>query len=256
MRSADVIAWATLALSACEAPAKQLPSAQSTDVARSATVPVRVQTFGELHKIMHEGQTGEVFRVGDAIAQPHAFAVGALSGLRGEVTIRDGVIWLAYPQGDHARVAQDQQTSEQATLFVLSHVPAWQTSAITAPVSNADLDAFIEARAIAAGIDAGQPFPVRIEGPMVSVDWHVIDGNRLSEGGSHEDHLRAAVTGRLRDVEAELVGFFGQSAQGVFTHMGQRSHFHVIEPVSETTGHVDALEIGAGARLMLAVGAR
>jgi alpha-acetolactate decarboxylase len=246
-----MLALTSLSATACDRAPESTMSSASSAPGSASVPPVEVQTFGELHKMMQEGETGNAYAIRDALKEPHSFAIGALSGLRGEVTIRDGVVWLAYPDGDRARVERDAASPEQAALFVLSHVAHWQTLAISAPVPKAELDAFIESQAVRAGIDVTQPFPVRIEGPIASLDWHVIDGARLTPGGSHEDHKRAAVTGNLTQVDVHLIGFFGQNAQGVFTHMGERSHFHVIEPKSNTTGHVDDLEVAAGAQLML-----
>jgi hypothetical protein len=64
----------------------------------------------------------------------------------------------------------------------------------------------------------------RVEGPLVFVRWHVVDGSRMDpDASSHADHVRTAVTGRLDDVDAQLVGFFARSAQGVYTHVSQRT---------------------------------
>ena len=71
-------------------------------------------------------------------------------------------------------------------------------------------------------------------------------------GPSHADHLGTSVRGKLQNTDVRLVGFFGQTAQGVFTHMGRRTHFHVLEPDSRTMGHVDEVDIQRGARVFLA----
>jgi acetolactate decarboxylase len=200
---------------------------------------------------MHEGQVGPTVNVQDAIAAPHAFAVGALSGLRGEVTVLDGAVWLAYPDGHRARVERVVRTDEQATLFVLAHVPEWSPQPIHAEVPFEHLDQFIEEQAKAAGVDVSAPFPVRIDGPVTAVQWHVVGGTPARGGhASHEDHLRDAVKGSLENVDAQLIGFFAQSAQGLFTHMGQRTHFHLVQADTLTTGHVDRVTIKPGARIL------
>jgi acetolactate decarboxylase len=251
--AAEALAVAALgaAICACDRGAHSAVSSLEVPVGEVQSV----QSFGELRKIMHQGQTGPVFRVRDANAAPHAFAIGALSGLRGEVTILDGETWLAYPDGAHARVLRDPGTSEEATLFVLARVPAWRAVGVAARVPFDRLDDFIEETAAASGIDVSKPFPVRIEGPLVFARWHVVDGSRMGTGdSSHADHVRTAVTGRLEGVDAQLVGFFARSAQGVYTHVGQRTHFHLIDRASDTMGHVDEVEIGAGARVLFAGG--
>jgi acetolactate decarboxylase len=213
--------------------------------------PVEVRSFGELRKIMHEGQVGPTASIQGAIAEPHAFAVGALSGLRGEVTVLDGAIWLAYPDGNRARVERVPQTAEQATLFVVAHVPEWVPRPIHAEVQFEQLDQFIEDQAKEAGLDVGRPFPVRIEGPIAGAQWHVVGGAPPGGSDASHDHLQNAVKGSLEDVDAQLVGFFAQSAQGVFTHMGKRTHFHVVQADTRTMGHVDRVTVKPGARILL-----
>ena len=110
--------------------------------AREGDAGSEVQTFGRLRDIMHDGKTGPVANVHDALESPHAFAVGALSGLRGEITILDGEVWLAYPSGGSVRVVQDSRTTEWATLLVLAHVTSWATAMVPRDVPFENLDAF------------------------------------------------------------------------------------------------------------------
>jgi acetolactate decarboxylase len=93
------------------------------------------------------------------------------------------------------------------------------------------------------------PVPIRVTGLVSELRWHVVDGSRLPPGAGHAEHVRTGSSGTLTDAKVELVGFFSTEHQGVFTHHGASSHFHVLTP--QLTGHVDAVALRAGARLWL-----
>src|SRR5262245_33653824 len=52
-----------------------------------STSTPEVRVWGELKKVMHEGKTGPQVSLAEAVHDGPVIAVGALSGLRGEVTI-------------------------------------------------------------------------------------------------------------------------------------------------------------------------
>jgi len=202
---------------------------------------------------MHEGETGPQVLVAIA-SQPDTYGVGALSGLRGEVTIVDGTAWLAYPGNDGTiRVQRDPPgSSESATLLATARVPRWRSVTIATDIGPDSLEDAIEALAGANGIDVEKPFPLLVEGIVSEVAWHVLAGRKISAGGGHHaDHLRDAASGTIREAPGLLVGFFSKHHQGVFTHMGQRSHLHVLTADGRIMGHADHAGVRAGGKLQL-----
>lgn len=218
---------------------------------RPATPEIHVH--GALRAIMHEHQIGPVVTLAAATA-PHVYGVGALADLRGEVLLADGTVFRSTPRPGGITVTRGA-ASEAATLLVTATVPAWTPVLLDQDVPAADLDARLEALARSAGLDPQQPFPVLIEGPMV-VDWHVIDGARLAPGGDHAAHRAAATTGTLAADDATLVGFFSTRHQGVFTHAGERTHFHVLSADRAVMGHADRISVRAGSTVRLPGGSR
>ncbi|WP_437670250.1 acetolactate decarboxylase [Sorangium sp. So ce131] len=231
-----------------ESPGTPAPSAPAP---AQAQAPVEVRSFGALRAIMHEGQTGPAVRVGAVVPGPHAFGLGALSELRGEVTVVDDAIWTAYARDDGTVDVRPDGAEEQATLFVVANVPRWQEATLDADVPDAQLDARIEALLRERGLDAEGAVPVQIQGSFRELSWHVIDGRKLAPGGGHADHVRASVRGTFPAAEGTLVGFFSKQHHGIFTHMGSNTHFHVVLPERPLTGHVDGVTVVGGARVLL-----
>lgn len=243
-----------VASTSCEK--KASPDAKENDVASNTPAPptpgeAPVRTYGALRAMMHDGATAAQVELA-AVLGPNAYAVGALSELRGEVTIVDGRAYIAYPgEGDDIKVEEVTSSAEAAALLVSSTVAEWQTVKASEEIPFEKLDAAIEKLAQELGIDTSERFTVRIEGGLADVQWHVIDGAKATPDTvhSHEGHRRMAVRGELAESRGTLIGFFSKNDQGVFTHMGSNTHLHVVDVERGVSGHVDSVRIRQGASL-------
>jgi len=180
--------------------------------------------------------------------RPDVIAVGPVGELDGEVTAIDGR-WFITRMRDGKPVTTDE-TGIHAGFLVWADVPAWRDPVeIDATVSShRELEMLIADLADANGLDTDTPFPFRVQAVASALDWHVLAPPR--DGQEQGGHLDSAFKQRLEQVEVELVGFFSRHHAGVFTHRNSWAHIHVILPDGHA-GHVDAIELAAGARLML-----
>lgn len=181
-----------------------------------------VRHWGEVHAIMHDGKTQANVRLAE-LDTKNLFAVGALSGLRGEVTIIGGESWLAYPDRIDRGVLD-----ESATLLVAANVSSWKDMTIDADLSEAQLEDWL-------GTRTDKPAPVRINGTITDVKWHII---------TPAGHSGKITSERAKIDNAMLVGFYSTQHEGVFTHMGRSTHFHIV--AAGLSGHVDAVTLKAG----------
>ena len=207
-----------------------------------------VRVYGALRAMFHEGQTGATVTLDTILPNSNVYAVGALADLAGEVTVVGGKAYLSYPDGpDATRTESTAQPSAAATLLVVSEVQAWHSVVTEQPVPFENLDEEIARLAVSSGMSLEMRFPFLLQGQFDDLEWHVIDGRRLAAGGaSHQDHLAAAAKKRLERATATLVGFYSRDDQGVFTHMGSKTHIHCALDEPLATGHVDHVTIPAG----------
>ncbi|MDH3628715.1 MAG: hypothetical protein OES25_13800 [Acidobacteriota bacterium] len=207
-----------------------------------------VQTYGALRGMFHEDQTGEMVALSSLLPDTELYAVGALADLAGEVTVIGGEAYLSYPdEAGGTRTEQTRQSDVGATLLVVTAVPSWRDVVTEHAIPFDELDDAIAKLATVSGMDLDGRIPFLLEGTFDDLQWHVIDGSRLISGGSsHKDHQAASVIERRDRASATLVGFYSSSDQGVFTHMGSKTHIHCVldEPLS--SGHVDGVVIPAG----------
>lgn len=200
-----------------------------------STARVGVEVTGTLREVMHGGSSEARVALHDVV-KPGVIAVGALAGLRGEVTVLDGNV-TASVVTDGEVVTTQAAGDLRATLLVHATVRGWRDIPVPGPIEAADLDRELERLLVAAGVDVEAPVPILVEGSFSALTWHVIDG-----GHGSTTTITSSSPG-----PALLVGFFSRHHEGVFTHAGQRTHLHAL--VAGATGHVDEVAVAAGATL-------
>lgn len=242
--NARFVICAALALAGCGGPG-------GSDGDRAGPLGPGVHRWGALHAVMMENDTAAVVGLDALTPDSTLIAVGAVAGLRGEITVIDGRVWLAVPgEGDVAATTIADSSNARATLLVAARVPEWREVPIEQPIPFDSLDARIAALAAGAGVDLTQPFPFVIEGPLSALEWHVVDGRRLGPGATgHAAHRDASVRRRLEYASAGLAGFYSTAHEGVWTHRGAFTHVHAAIPAAQASGHVDHVAVEAGATL-------
>ena len=209
----------------------------------------QVNVAGRLRAMFHEEMTGTTVALDSLLPDSALYAVGALSDLAGEVTIVRGKAYLSRPvAADSAHTDVVRTSGAGATLLVWAHVPGWRTVRLDSMIAFADIDARLGTMAAAAGMKPESRVPFLVTGPLESLDWHVVDGRLLEGGGeSHADHLAASTRLHRDRAAGTIVGFYSNHDEGVFTHMGSATHLHVALDDPPTSGHVDHVDLPAGA---------
>lgn len=215
-----------------------------------------VTQFGEMRAVMREGHTEARISLADAVARPHAIAVGALEGLGGEVTIVDGDVWVArVGEAGIQMTGPNPVDGDQASLLTLAHVDQWRTCTIETATQGSDLEALIKRMALENGIDATMPFPFVIEGRSADMNIHVINGYCPVATDPATVDAQPWRWASSQPVDVVIVGFFAPNAAGVMTHHGTAVHAHaVLSTGGKTiTGHVDQVSVTRGMILRVPV---
>jgi alpha-acetolactate decarboxylase len=219
----------------------------------------QVRVDGALRPMLHEGKTGATVKLARLLPDDALYAVGALAGLEGEVTVVGGEVYLSYGREQRPVAERVEDSEAGAALLVSARVPAWRLTTTDNPIGFDQLDEAIAALAATTGMDVNGRFPFVIEGPVRDLEWHVLAGPPPEGAGDdHAGHLQNAVEFRLPNTRATLVGFYSPGDEGVFTHMGSKTHVHVVAGTPPGTGHVDHVIVlpGATVRFPLKVQAR
>jgi alpha-acetolactate decarboxylase len=220
-----------------------------------------VTVYGTIGQLVGQHDVGPKVQLAEVLRTPHAFALGSLSDLRGEITIADGTAWLSYPPaaaGGAPRVVVSSDSPERAGFLVAAHVDPgrWREVKMSAPISSENVESILVKLVAQTGL-GGVDLPFRIEGHFATLTIAITDGRKVPPGPTSEEALKKANTLQAEtDVTATLVGFLAAKPDERFTHARTRLHVHAIIGARHMTGHAQAFTATAGAKLWLPAGSQ
>jgi acetolactate decarboxylase len=212
---------------------------------------VEVRTAGEMRRVMRDGDLRATIDLRELAATPHLLALGPIAGLRGEITVLDGVPSIATVREGAIEVAA--RFDVEAAFLVHAQVAAWREVAIPdGVVDEAQLERFVATAAVEHGLAPDRPFPFSARGTALAAGFHVVD---KTDDAPHsmEKHEAIKVRFTLADAPVRLAGFYSDRHHGVFTHHGTNIHVHVLTADGRQSGHLDSIRLAPGGTLLLPV---
>ncbi len=208
--------------------------------------------LGGMHETIAQQQHEGRVTLEELRGKAHFYGVGALAGLRGELTLIDSQTVATTVGADGA--ARPAAEDGSATMIVGQSVASWSPLHSGEAVAPDELDAGVKARAGQLGVDVSQPFVFLVEADFTDVRLHVLNG-------------ACPIHARMRDMEIEevkrpfewsaetlrgtLVGIYAEEAVGTLTHPATSVHGHLVydDPVSgeRVTAHLEQFGVAPGA---------
>ncbi|AUC79254.1 decarboxylase [Nonlabens sp. MB-3u-79] len=182
---------------------------------------------------------------------PHLYALGALEDLKGEIQVFDGVSYVSKSTTNN-KVEIDSSFNHKAALLVYAQIPEWNDGVALKPFSNnAALEKQIKEAALKNGLDVDQAFPFLLKGNAISLDWHVINWPEGDQVHNHKKHQETGSNGILKKKNVEIIGFYSEKHQAIYTHHTTFLHMHFkTDKERPIAGHIDQL-IGVDMELYL-----
>lgn len=208
-----------------------------------------VAQWGSMREVLGEGKTEARVSLAEASRRRHAFGVGAMQGLNGEVLVLDSVPWTARVEGPARIRVRAADTDSQSTFLAVACVPTWVSVTIGGDIAADQFDASVRDLAAAAGLDVSLPIPFVIEGELTGLRGHVMNGvcpMRGTEPAISAEHAPYRVS--IDHADGTLVAFYAENSAGQLTHHDSKTHVHVlIRGASPLVAHVDEVGVKAGA---------
>lgn len=211
----------------------------------------RIDVFGTMHEVMMQGATQGRVELAPLQGDPQLVGVGALEGLAGEVVLLDGVAWCTRAGKLGAlETHAGAEKGVRATLLATARVEHWISLPVPAGLAASGIEGFVAQAAREHGLAHTQTFPFLITGSFTNVRAHVLNG-RCPWAGSGPPETEP-VRRLLPLAAGRLVGFYTELPPGTITHVGEKTHVHLLVKEGESlVAHVDELQIAPGALLQL-----
>jgi hypothetical protein len=188
---------------------------------------------------------------------PPFYGVGALEGLRGEISIFNSEAILTSVSEDRG-LQSVPASGAKATLLVGQSVSEWSDTYVSEAISFQEFERSIAELAASQGVDQAKPFMFVIEGEFTDVRLHVING----ACPIHSRIRKIAIAEGDQPFELEannmsgiLVAVYAEDAVGTLTHPTSTTHAHLVFADEATrarvTGHGERIGLAKGAVLKL-----
>lgn len=187
----------------------------------------------------------------DSIPHQNLFGISPLGRIEGEITILDGEIFVS-KVNKKGQINLTQNWQSEAPFGVYAHVKSWKKIQAEVDFENKkDLHKWIEKTALQQGYNLQRAFAFRIKGNFKHVDFHVISKPKKEKVHNHQLHKKAKKHFTLQNSEGELLGFYSQKHEGIFTHKGSFVHTHFIDQARKNMGHLEDIRINGKITLFL-----
>jgi acetolactate decarboxylase len=174
----------------------------------------------------------------------HLFALGPYGRMQGEITVLDGSPMIAQVQQDGS-AAVIQTWKAEAPFLVYADVASWVSFEVKAGISNMnDLQAFVQQLAKQKGFDVSNPFPFRITATVADLTTHVVTPRSADVAGYQPGRNQANYS--YKNISGELLGFYSEKHQGIYTHKDSYIHVHFVSKDRTVMGHVDKMAMPEG----------
>lgn len=171
------------------------------------------------------------------------YALGVIDNLNGEIQVFNSEPILSRRGADDINMSRNFQA--KAALVVYAQVAEWQEIEIPkAILTMKQFEPFLEGNAKKAGLDTSKPFPFMIEGYVRKLNWHIVKRGTGNQQQSHMDHMKTGLSGVTVEEKTNIIGFYSNAHQGIFTHHDSKVHMHFKSENGSIAGHVDDLLLG------------
>jgi acetolactate decarboxylase len=125
-----------------------------------------------------------------------------------------------------------------------------------------DLQKFVKAQALAAGLDVAKPFPFLLSGTPAEIKWHINVDRTEGKPITNELFVKSKEPFVTKNEPVDIIGFFSESHSGVFlsqyapaikegSGIKNAIHIHFVSRTSKASGHIDDIILREGMVLRL-----
>jgi acetolactate decarboxylase len=199
----------------------------------------QVMYKGKMSKIGQERRVdGEILV--DTIQGKHLYAVGPVEDLRGEIIVWDGKPFVAAIMENQKPYVQKDVKPLKAIFLVYADVQQWDTLVLKNNIGSlGDLQKNITEAAYQHGTDTTTAFPFLLFGKVKEGSGHIMFKDSSVKTVTPDALKAANHKNEFKNQNAQMVGFYSQHHQTIFTHHDSFLHIHYRMANKYQAGHLD-----------------
>lgn len=197
----------------------------------------KVNTKGAMNKM---GTTFDLQVWLDTLSdKSHLYAMGPYDKMKGEITVVDGKPFYAsaFIKG---KAVVSQSWDIRSPFFVYSNVKEWEEFDLNGTINSVnEIQEKVATIAKSKGYDLTEPFAFKIEGEFDQITCHIVTP-RSSDVEGYRPNVKSQYFD-LERVPGQLIGFYSEQHQGIFTGSKSFVHVHFLKQDQTFMGHLDKI---------------
>ncbi|MCP9757584.1 hypothetical protein EGI26_20675 [Lacihabitans sp. CCS-44] len=170
----------------------------------------------------------------------HLFGMGPYGKMQGEISVFDGKPFFSSVD-EKGRGIVSANWAIESPFFVYANVTKWQKYKLNLSFQNLDeLQKAIENLAKEKGHVTENPFVIKIKGNFDQLTTHIVMPRSTEIPGYQANKKQADYN--FEQIEGEILVFYSQKHQGVYTHKDSFIHAHFLSKDKKTMGHIDKIK--------------
>ena len=201
-----------------------------------------VQIVGEMRNVMWKGQLSGNIDLDTISNKKNLYGLGPVEYLAGEIMVIDGKSYKSTVVSE-SEMKVEETFDLKAPFFGSSNISAWKSKKLPDSIINMkDLEAFIDSQTKA----SKKPFMFKIDAEVDEAIIHIVNLPKGSKVSSPDEAHKGQINYPLKNVAAEIVGFFSTEHKAILTHHDTYLHMHLITKDRKQMGHLDSVKFKPG----------
>lgn len=203
-----------------------------------------VKYSGSMSKIRQQNRVDAEILI-DTIAAANLYAIGPVEDLRGEIMVWDNNTFVAALTEDKKPFVQKNVKNLKAIFLVYADVKEWDTIIVNEHQisSMSNLETFITKMAFDQGLDTASAFPFQIFARAKQGSGHIRYKDTSITQITPEILERSTYINSFNDQYIQMLGFYSQHHQTIFTHHDSYMHIHYRLRNKYQAGHLEELHL-------------
>lgn len=194
-----------------------------------------VQSVSAMKNVMWKGELDAKVKL-DSLNKNGLYGIGPLEGLRGEISILDGQVYVSTIK-DNKQMQVEVKPDAGAAFFVYANAKKFKSVKLSDDVTNLkQLNRFLSENH-----NTDDAYVFKLEGEIESGKIHVQNLPPNTEVSSPKEAHQGQVNFELNKTKVKMIGFYSNSAKGIYTHHDTNIHVHLLSEDKTIMGHCDAV---------------
>ena len=193
-----------------------------------------VNSISAMKNVMWKGELEAKVKLDTLQPKTGLFGIGPLEGLSGEITIYDGQVYVSTINDDNL-IEVKINPEVGAPFFVYANAYVFEEINLPKAVSNLkQLNDFLSKK-----YDRKHAYVFKLIGEIQSGKIHVQNLPPNTKVSSPKEAHQGQVDFEIGKTAVEMIGFYSNSAKGIYTHHDTNIHVHLISQDKNMMGHCD-----------------